>query len=64
LNKLRAGAEKQYAVQAIVQKYMDCIEEVINLPLLKERFNLAMQDGYLQDILDEIIKQSKVEFNY
>ena len=62
--KLRAGAEKQYLITAIVRRYMDCVEEVINIPVLKNRFNETVQEGHLQSILDEVIKQSKVEFNY
>lgn len=62
--KLQAAAEKQYLVTAIVRKYMDCVEEIINIPVLKNRFNEAVREGHLQDILDEVIKQSKVEFNY
>ena len=62
--KLKKGAERQYSVKTIVRKYMNCIEEVINIPLLKDRFNQAVHEGHLKDILDEIIKQSKVEFNY
>ncbi len=61
---LVSGAEKQYCVKAIVSKYMDCIEEVINIPCLKERFEKTIKIGYLSFVLDEIIKQSKVEFNY
>ena len=43
---------------------MDCIEEIINIPILKNRFNEVVQGGHLQSILDKVIKQSKVEFNY
>jgi hypothetical protein len=42
---------------------MDCIEEVINIPILNERFVQTVKQGYLKNILDEIITQSKVEFN-
>jgi hypothetical protein len=61
--RLKEGAEKQYSVKSIVRKYMSCIEEIINLPVLKDRFNEVVKEGYLQQILDEVIKQSKVEFN-
>jgi hypothetical protein len=61
---LRKRAEKQYAVKAIVERYMACIEEIINLLVLKERFREAVAQGYLRNILDEIIAQSRVEFNY
>jgi hypothetical protein len=43
---------------------MDCIEEIINIPILNVRFNDAVKQGYLNNILDEIVLQSKVEFNY
>ena len=62
--KLKEGAEQQYSITAIVMKYMDCIEEIINIPALKERFTTAKAEGHLRDILNEIILQSKVEFNY
>lgn len=61
---LLANARKQYVVDAIVKKYMDCIEEIINIPILKQRFQDAVKQGYLNQIIDEIIVQSKVEFNY
>jgi len=64
LANIKANADKTYAIQTIVDKYMACIEEVINIPILRERFVEAIQQGYLKLILDEIILQSKVEFNY
>ncbi len=64
LKKLRGGAERQYSVKAIVSKYMACIEEVINIPILQERFRSGVAQGYLASIMMEIVKQSKVEFNY
>lgn len=64
LKKLREGAERQYSVKAIVEKYMACIEDVINISLLQEYFKTGVSQGYLGDIMAEIVKQSKVEFNY
>lgn len=64
LQKIRFNAEKQYSIKAVVNKYIDCIEEIINIQELTERFKKAVELGYLDDILNEIIIQSKVEFNY
>ncbi|MCA6381606.1 MAG: restriction endonuclease [Cytophagales bacterium] len=64
LKKIRDNAGKTYSIKAIVDKYMDCIEEVINITTLNDRFNDAVKQGYLNSILDEIVTQSKVEFNY
>lgn len=63
-NKIQDNANKSYSIKAIVDKYMDCIEEVINIPTLNDRFNEVVKQGYLNNILDEIVTQSKVEFNY
>lgn len=64
LKKIRENASKTYLIKAIVDKYMACIEEIINMPMLNDRFKVATRQGYLKNILDEIILQSKVEFNY
>lgn len=63
-SKLEEGARRQYGVQAIVQDYMASIEEIINLPRLGEILKDAIEQQHIGDILGEIIKQSKVEFNY
>jgi hypothetical protein len=64
LKKIRENASKTYSIIAIVDKYMDCIEEVINIPILNQRFKDTVTLGYLNNILDEVVTQSKVEFNY
>ncbi len=61
---IRQNAKIQYTVQLIVDKYMACIEEIINIQELTNRFHEAVKQGCLNDILGEIIKQSKVEFHY
>jgi hypothetical protein len=63
-NKIQQQAEYQYSIKAIVKRYMECVEEIINVPSLLERFKEATNQGFLPNILTEIIKQSKVEFNY
>ncbi len=64
LAKIKANATKTYLVNAIVKKYMGCIEELVNIPTLSKRFKEIIKFGYLNNILDEIISQSKIEFNY
>ncbi|MDR1983411.1 MAG: restriction endonuclease [Prevotellaceae bacterium] len=64
LRKIKDNANKIYSIKAIVEKYMACIEEVINIPMIINRFEEAVKQGYLNEILDEIVLQSKVEFNY
>jgi hypothetical protein len=62
--RLKENAQAQYSVKAVVKKYMSCIEEIINIQILTERFTKTVERGYLGEVLDEIIRQSKVEFNY
>lgn len=64
LTKIKENASKTYLVTAIVDRYMSCIEEVINIPTLNERFTDSIKLGYFKNILGEIITQSKLEFNY
>ncbi|MDR2104775.1 MAG: hypothetical protein LBP51_03360 [Deferribacteraceae bacterium] len=61
---LRKGAYEQYGIEKIVNRYMNSIEDVVNIPQLVILFKEAVRKGYLNDILNEIIIQSKVEFNY
>lgn len=62
--RIKSQAEKQYSIKAIVSRYMKCIEEIINVPVLLDRFTETVEQGHLDDILAEIVKQSKVEFSY
>ena len=43
---------------------MECVEEVINIPMLLERLNEETGQGRIAPVMDEIVAQSKVEFNY
>jgi hypothetical protein len=63
-SRIKLQAERQYSIKAIVSRYMKCIEEIINVPILLGRFKEAIDRGHLDSILAEIIKQSKVEFSY
>ena len=61
--KLRQQAAAQYPVKRIVDKYMDSIEEIINIPILLDRLNAALIQGKSADIMGEIVAHSKVEFD-
>jgi hypothetical protein len=63
-DRIADQARRAYKVDAIVDRYMECIEEIINIPVLLERFKAALADGKLGAVIDEIVLQSRVEFNY
>lgn len=62
-SKIEENARKIYPIESIIKKYMDCIEEIINIPDLLKRLDITIEQGYLHNVLDEIIIQSQVEFN-
>lgn len=62
--RIEAQAKRIYPVAKIVEQYMGCIEEIINIPLLLERFDEVMKRNALGPVIAEVVLQSKVEFNY
>ncbi len=64
LEKIKTDAIRIYSIKKVVEKYMESIEEIININQLHECFKSAVKDGYTDEIFNEIILQSKVEFNY
>ena len=64
LKHLRENALQQYGIEVIIERYMNSVDEVINIPMLILYLNEVDKNGYLDKVLDEIILQSKVEFNY
>ncbi|MBU3807314.1 MAG: restriction endonuclease [Candidatus Phocaeicola faecipullorum] len=64
LEQLKENAVRTYVIESIVDKYMSCIEEIINIPKLIDCFTRVEENKELSDVLNEILLQSKVEFNY
>lgn len=63
LDKVEEQAAARYSIKAIVRRYMESIEEVINIPELMDRFNSVLQQGKGGAVIEEIVLQSRVEFN-
>ena len=63
-DSIKKKAIRQYSIKAVVNKYMNCIEEIINIPVLEEYLNHVINQGKLHKVIQEIIIQSKVEFNF
>lgn len=61
---IRDQAFRLFRVETIVERYMACIEEVINIPALLQRFDEVARAGRLAEVITEIAIQSRVEFNY
>jgi len=42
---------------------MDSVEEVINIPELMRQFDEVLEKGRGKEVIEEIVLQSRVEFN-
>lgn len=62
--KIRDQAVQKYGIDAVVEAYMEAVEEIINVDHLVNAFNAVVESGELDSVMEEIILQSKVEFNY
>ena len=62
-NRIELQANRIYSIGKIVERYMSCIEEIINIPILLDRFGQVCECNRLKPVIDEIVLQSKVEFN-
>lgn len=61
---IKRQAISKYKVEAVVEAYMKCVEDVVNIPALLDSFEHVISSGRLMSVMNEIIVQSKVEFNY
>lgn len=61
---IKKGAKEQFSITAVVNKYVNCIEEIINIDLLLEFLEEIHINDDIDKVINEIIIQSKVEFNY
>ena len=63
LEKVKEQATDRYKVKAVVKRYMDSVEEVINIPELMKRLDAVLEMGKGKEMIEEIVLQSRVEFN-
>lgn len=64
LATIQKQALEKYKIEAVVNSYLVAIEEIINTESLMAAFSEVLALGKLQEVMEEIITQSKVEFNY
>jgi len=63
LHQIATQAEAKYQIKAIVKKYLESVEDIINIPKLVEIFEKVLKSGYGANVIEEIVLQSRVEFN-
>ncbi len=63
LHEIERQAEAKYPIKSIANKYLESVEEVINIPRLLEIFEQVLLSGKAGSVIEEIVLQSRVEFN-
>ncbi|MBE9226957.1 restriction endonuclease [Phormidium sp. LEGE 05292] len=63
LKRVEEQATTRYKVKAIVRRYIECVEEVINIPELMRRFDAVLERNRGGEVIEEIVLQSRIEFN-
>jgi hypothetical protein len=61
---IQAQAVAKYKIKSVVETYMKAVEEIINVNDLGKAFDGVVKSGKLEEVMAEIVVQSKVEFNY
>jgi hypothetical protein len=61
---IRAQAAAKYKIESVVDSYMAAVEEIINVKDLVAAFDAVVKSDQMQTVMNEIVVQSKVEFNY
>lgn len=64
MSDLRDQAQRKYGIEAVVNRYLESVEEVINSQQLVSIFEALIASGRLPEIMAEIVRQSRVEFNF
>lgn len=61
--KIAADAKTKYS-EDVLSHYLSCFEEIITIPVLKDYLNDNIKRNYLTNMVDELIEQCKVEYNF
>ena len=64
MRQLQEQALKKYGIEQVVNRYMESVEEIINIPILIDHLKAIVENGQIGLVMEEVILQSKVEFNY
>lgn len=59
---IRQYAQKAFTAHAVVEAYMNAVEEIINITTMKQHLRDVVARGEFGDVLSEIVTQAKVEF--
>lgn len=64
VSKLKSDAKGSFEDEKMIERYISCIEEIINIPKLQECLDDVCENGFTATVLEEIIDHCKLEFNF
>lgn len=62
--KIKRSAQNKYADKRIIDKYMDCINEIITIKDLKKYIDVIYKNNKIIEVINDIIVESEVEYNF
>lgn len=63
LKLIEQQAKIRYTVNTLVIRYMEAIDEIINIPQLVKYFDKVLESHRGINVIEEIVLQSRLEFN-
>lgn len=63
MSKIKEDAATEYPNNEVLQRYLECFEEIITIPTLLNILGKIIDNEKLGDMLDELILQCKIEYN-
>jgi hypothetical protein len=61
--KIIEDAKEKYSSE-VLKHYLDCFEEIITISVLIRILENNINNGYLEQMIEELIEQCKVEYNF
>ena len=58
------SAKVTYTQEEIYNKYIDCIDDIITIEVLREYIDVLHESNKIESVLEDIIREAEVEFNY
>lgn len=62
MEQIIADASNEFTGDTL-KHYLDCFEEIITIPILKQMLGTNIENNHLPEMIDEFITQCKVEYN-
>lgn len=63
MDRIVEEAQGNYSDE-VLKHYLECFEEIITIPVLLKMLENNIENGFLEQMVDELIEQCRVEYNF